>query len=298
MKNSPVSQNLIIYQGQSGKIEFKGDLEKQTVWATQKQIAQLFGVNSQAITKHIRNIYSEFELDKSSTCSKMEQVQIEGNKRVKRLVYHYNLDMIISVGYRINSKQATQFRIWATKTLKQNLVDGYTINKTRIKTNYLNFMQAVSNIKALLPEGGIVKTEDVIELINVFADTWVSLDAYDTNNLPQNGLNKHAIEITAGELQQVLAKFKSELIRKSNASDLFLQEQNSDALKRIIETIYQSVAGQDAYPTVEEKAAHLLYFIVKNHPFVDGNKRSGAFSFVWFLRRAKLLRASFSPEAR
>jgi prophage maintenance system killer protein len=205
--------------------------------------------------------------------------------------------MIISIGYRINSVQATQFRIWATQTLKQHLVQGYTINKKLIGRNYEKFMQAVSEVKALLPPDNKVKTEDILELINAFAQTWVSLDAYDTNSLPQNGLSEKDVVITTNDLRDVLLQFKAKLVANKQASNLFAQETKTGSLEGIIGAVYQSASGKDVYATAEEKAAHLLYFIVKNHPFIDGNKRSGAFAFVWFLRKTKLLRASLTPEA-
>jgi len=290
-------QNLIIYQTKSGEIKFRGDFDHDTAWGTQRQIAEVFGVNSQAITKHIKNIYKEKELQKNQTCSVLEQVQKEGNKKVKRKVNFYNLDMIISVGYRINSSKATQFRIWATKILKQHLTEGYTINKERIGVNYEKFLQAVSDVKALLPTGNTVDTKDVLELINTFAGTWFSLDAYDTDSFPKGNVTKKQISFTSEELTQSLFKLKKELITKKQATDIFGQEREKDSVRGIVGNVFQSFAGKDLYPTIEERAAHLLYFMVKNHPFIDGNKRSGAFSFVWFLRKSSILRLSLTPEA-
>jgi len=207
-------RKLIIYQAKSGAIEFRGDFDAQTIWGTQKQIANIFNVNSQAITKHIRNIYKEGELKESQTCSILEQVQKEGNKTVKRKLSFYNLDMIVSVGYRINSKQATQFRIWATSVLKKHLIDGYTINKKRISKNYENFLQAITSVRALLSTDSNVKIEDILELINVFAETWFSLESYDKNIFPRGGISKKTISFTADELLQILAELKKELITK------------------------------------------------------------------------------------
>ncbi len=290
-------KQLVIYQGKSGAIEFRGDFDKETIWGTQKQIAELFGVNSQAITKHIKNIYKERELEENQTCSILEQVQKEGQKTVKRKLNFYNLDMIISIGYRINSRHATEFRIWATKTLKQHILEGYTINKKRIEQNYEKFMQAVADVKALLPSGNRVTTEDVLELINAFAGTWFSLDAYDTDTFPKTGLTKKKVRFTADELSEALQELKRDLIAKKQATDLFGQERSKDTVEGIIGNVFQTAFGKDVYPSAEKKGAHLLYFMIKNHPFTDGNKRSGAFAFVWFLRKAGLLRASLTPEA-
>jgi prophage maintenance system killer protein len=206
--------------------------------------------------------------------------------------------MIISVGYRVNSKTATKFRQWATKTLRSHIVDGYTINPSRIEKNYAQFLQAVEEVKKLLPAGGQVGAEDVLELMKTFASTWFSLDAYDKSALPTKGVSKKQVEFTAEELARALSELKKELISKKEASELFGQEKKSGNLAGIVGNVFQSVFGKDAYPTVEEKAAHLLYFVIKNHPFNDGNKRSGAFTFVWFLRQAGLLDAGrLSPQA-
>lgn len=293
--NSP--KDTAIYQAKNGAIEFRGDFDQETIWGTQKQIAEVFGVDIRTINEHLKNIYKTEELEERATIRKFRIVQKEGNREVEREVNFYNLDAILSVGYRINSKQATQFRIWATKTLKQHLLHGYTINKKQIGANYEKFMQAVADVKALLPTENKVKTEDILELISAFAGTWFSLDAYDKNILPQKGANKKQVAITAEELNHALQELKKDLIKKKEATEIFGQERGKDSVAGIIGTVFQSVFSKDAYPSVEEKAAHLLYFMVKNHPFTDGNKRSGAFAFVWFLRQAGLLRASLTPEA-
>ena len=207
------------------------------------------------------------------------------------------MDAILSVGYRVNSKQATQFRIWATKILRQHLVEGYTINKKRIGQNYKKFMQAVADIKALLPTNNRVRNNDILELINAFAGTWFSLDAYDNNTFPPVGSTKKKVVFNANELSGALQELKQDLIKKKQASDLFGQERSKNSIEGIIGNVFQRVFGKDVYPSAEKKAAHLLYFIIKNHPFIDGNKRSGAFSFIWFLRHTGLLRASLTPEA-
>jgi len=190
------------------------------------------------------------------------------------------LDVILSVGYRVDSKQATRFRIWATKTLKQHLLQGYTINKRRIGNNYQKFIRAVEDVKALLPAGGTVSAKDTLELINIFASTWFSLDAYDAENFPQKGVSRKQVFFTVKELIIDLQNLKRALIAKRQATELFGQETSKDAMGGIVGNVFKSFGKKDVYPTVEEKAAHLLYFMVKNHPFIDGNKRSGAFSFV------------------
>ena len=290
-----MKKDLIIYQGKSGAIEFKGDFKKDTLWASQAQIAELFDIKRPAITKHLSNIFKSGELKENSVCSKMEHTAADG--KIYKTIF-YNLDAIISVGYRINSKRATEFRVWATKTLRQHILEGYTINKRQIAKNYDVFLRAVDDVKKLLPAGGIVKTEDALELIKLFASTWLSLDAYDKETLPRTGVTKKQVKITAANITGALSELRNELIAKKEASDLFGQERQKDNAAGIVGNVFQSFGGTDLYPTAEEKAAHLLYFMVKNHPFIDGNKRSGAFAFVWFLRQAGILdTARLTPEA-
>lgn len=294
------SKQLVIYQGKNGAIEFRGDFERETIWATQKQIADIFEIDRSVVTKHIRNIFKDKELDKKMVCAKFAHTTqhgaIKGKTQTKQVEF-YDLDIILSVGYRTNSIRAIDFRKWATKILKQHLLDGYTINKKRIGQNYEKFMQAAANIKALLLSGNKIKTEDILELINAFASTWFSLESYDTDNFPKIGASKKKIIFTAEELSEAFVELKKELVAKKQATDIFGQERNKKAVEGIIGNVFQSVFGNDVYPSIEEKSAHLLYFMVKNHPFVDGNKRSGAFAFVWFLRKSGLLHASLTPEA-
>jgi death-on-curing family protein len=290
-----MTKNSTIYQAKNGAIELKTDLNAETIWASQKQISQIFEVTPQNITIHLKQIFSDGELIKKSTCKESLQVQKEGGREVKRQVKEYNLDAIISVGYRVNSKKATQFRIWATKTLKQHITKGYTINPKRIEYNYQAFINAVDEVKLLTKNN--IKSDDVLELIKSFAITWFSLEAFDEDRLPQQGLNKQQINIKADNLYLAVAKFKQDLIDKKQATNLFAQEKKKDSLAGIFVGIFQSVFGEDAYPSIEEKSAHLLYFIVKNHPFNDGNKRSGAFSFIWFLSQTGFdYRLKISPE--
>ncbi len=290
-------KKIIIYQSKTGKIEFRGDPEKDTVWGSLNQIADLFGRDKSVISRHIKNIYKTKELRKEPTVAKIATVQIEGKRKTKREIEYYNLDVILSVGYRVDSKQATKFRIWATKTLKQHLLKGYTINKKQINKNYQSFMEAIADIRVLLPEKQKVGNKEVLELVNAFASTWFSLHAYDKEKFPKKKYSKKRVEITAEELQGVLQNFKEELRKKKQATELFGQERNKEAIKGVVGSVFQSFGGKDVYPSTEEKSAHLLYFIIKNHPFVDGNKRSAAFSFIWFLRKAGILRAAFTPEA-
>jgi prophage maintenance system killer protein len=288
-KPTKIDRNMIIYQAKSGAIELRGDFAKETLWATQLQIARAFEVDVRTINEHIKNIYSSKELPKKATIRNFRIVQKEGKREVEREVMHYNLDLILSVGYRVNSKRATLFRQWATKTLRAHIVDGYTINRSRIGQNYDAFMRSVDDVRALLPKGSTIDTESILELIRIFADTWMSLDAYDKETLGTGKQTKKKVSITAEKLKAGVAVLKEELIAKGEATDLFSTERVNGALEGIVGNVVQSFGGSDVYPSVEEKAAHLLYFIIKNHPFIDGNKRTGAYAFVWFLSAAKIL---------
>jgi prophage maintenance system killer protein len=297
MKNkSP--KNVIIYQTKSGAIELQGDFKHETFWISQAEMARIFNVTPQNITLHLGHIFKEGELKEVSTCKEFLQVQLEGGRKIRRKIKYYNLDAVISVGYRINSKTATEFRQWATRTLREHIIKGYTINRKQIAQNYEAFMQTVNNIQSLLSEHVTLDPKMVLELIKEFASTWITLDAYDKATLSVVGSNKKAIKLSGQELTEVIANLRKELIKKGEATEIFAQERKSGSVEGILGNVMQSLGGKSVYPTAEEKAANLLYFMVKNHPFVDGNKRSGAFAFVWFLRKTKIKGArNINPSA-
>jgi death-on-curing family protein len=292
MKNKP--KKLAIYQAKSGAIELRQDFDKETFWASLDQIAFLFGRDKSVISRHIKNILADKELEESAVVAKNATTAVDG--KIYQVAF-YNLDMILSVGYRVNSKTATQFRIWSTKTLKKHITEGFTVNLNRIKQNHQSFLKTVDDIKILSKNNTKIKTDDILELIKSFSYTWFSLDKYDKSSFPKSGTKKK-VSITAQELIGDLSKLKKELIKREEASEMFAQEKNPGNLEGIVGNIFQAVFGQEVYRTVEEKAAHLLYFIIKNHPFNDGNKRSGAFTFIWFLNKANLdFRERINPES-
>lgn len=282
------NNKVIIYQGKSGAIELRGDFNKETLWATQTQIAGAFNVDIRTINEHIRNILNTKELNKEATIRNFRLVQKEGKREVEREIKHYNLDMIISVGYRVNSKTATEFRKWATKTLHEHITEGYTINKKQVAKNYYAFMKSVALVQTLLPEHMLLDPKVVLELIKEFASTWMSIDSYDKETLKSIGKTRKSIKLTGDELVSGIQKLRESLMQKGEATELFASERQAGSIRGIVGNVMQSFAGRDVYETLEEKAAHLLYFMVKNHPFTDGNKRSGAFAFIWFLRKAKV----------
>lgn len=290
-----VKKETIIYQTSSGAIEFRGDIKKETIWATQAQIAEVFDIERSVVTKHINNVIKDGELAENQVCAKFAHTAEDGKTYQ---VQFYNLDVVLAVGYRTNSSRAIEFRKWATKVLREHITKGYTINPSRIKKNYAEFLLAVERVKSFLPSNIKPDTESILELIKVFADTWFSLSAYDKEIFVKGKTTKKKIILTANELSLAITAFKTELLKKSGATDIFAQERSVGSIEGIIGNVMQAFGGKDLYSSVEEKAGHLLYFMVKNHPFVDGNKRCGAFTFIWFLRRSGLLNmAHLTPAA-
>ncbi len=290
------NSEIILYQSSDNTTEVEVKFDGNTVWLNRQQLALLFDRDVKTIGKHINNVFNEGELEENRTVAKFATVQKEGNRAIERSIEYYNLDVIISVGYRVNSKRGTQFRQWATQRLKDYLVQGYAINQKRIEQNKAQFLQTLEDLKLLTYNNAQVETKDILSLVQSFSDTFFALDSYDKNEFPQQGTQTE-IETTAAELQQDLQQLKAELMKKGEATELFAQEKKAGNLEGIFGSVFQSVFGEDAYPTVEGKAAHLLYFIIKNHPFNDGNKRSGAFSFIWLLQKAGYhFREKISPE--
>lgn len=280
---------IIIYKDQIGP-EIQVKLEEGTVWITLNQMAQLFGTQKAAISKHINNIYNSAELSPDRTVSKMETVQMEGKRAIKRQIEYYNLDMVISVGYRVNSKRATQFRIWATNRLRDYLVKGYVINEKRLK-DFENLRVKLKDlegahklIQSALENKKIEGYEkELLRIITDYANTWFVLNAYDRDNLKIEDVTKRpACALIHAEMQKSIAAFKKRLLAKKEAGDLFGKEIGGK-FEGVLGSISQTFAGKELYPSLEEKAAHLLYFCVKDHPFADGNKRIGSLIFLLFL---------------
>ena len=293
MKKERIAKNnIVVYQAKNGAIELRTDSELETVWATQAQIADVFDTERSVVTKHINNVIKTGEIDEKSNVQKMHIANSD------KPVSFYSLDIILSIGYRANSKKAIEFRKWANKILRHHITKGYSINPTLIKNHYQQFLEAINEIKKIVPVESNIDTDSILELVTAFADTWLSLDAYDKDSLITTGKTKKQVNLTAKQLNKFLSKFKEELIKKGEATDMFGLEGQKDALAGIVGNIMQSFNGKVLYPTIEERAAHLLYFMVKNHPFIDGNKRCGAFAFVWFLEKAGLLKHSkITPPA-
>jgi death-on-curing family protein len=271
---------IIIYQGENGEVELNLDTKQDTIWASQAQMAELFAVNTQAITKHIKNIYQESELSKLATCSKMEQVQKEWSREVKRNIEIYNLDLIIAVWYRINSSVGTAFRIWATSRLREYLIQGYSINQSRLDELGQTIRLLTEKWKQIDPD----EAKWLLDIIANYTESFVTLNRYDTGDLSDGGDGNITYVIDYTEAKSAIRELKNILQNKSEANDLFGNEKDESFIG-ILSNIVATFDTVYLYPTIEEQAAHLLYFIIKDHPFTDGNKRIGAFLFIWFLEK-------------
>ena len=278
-----------IYQTDSGAIEVR--LEQDTIWLSQEQMSQLFGRERSVITKHLRNAFADGELDEDSN---VQNLHIAGSDKP---VKFYNLDVVISVGYRVKSVQGTRFRQWATRILREHLTQGYTLNRQRLEANARELEAALQLVKkaAQSPELLTDTGRGLVDIVTRYAQTFLLLQRYDEGLLTEPPEQRGGILPTLDDARQALARLKSDLIARGEATDLFARERG-DAFDALLGNLDQTVFGEPAYPSVEAKAAHLLYFVIKNHPFSDGNKRSGAFLFVDFLNRnGRLLDAAGNP---
>jgi len=279
-----MENSIEIYQSENGEIDFRGDFKKETIWANLDQIAKLFNRDKSGISRHIKNIFKSGELDKNSVVAKIATTAKDGKTYQ---VEYYNLDMIISIGYRVDSIEATKFRKWATGILKKYLIDGYTINKKKIRDT----KELLYNLKEtieFLSSKEIKKERELLYLLKNYTKTLSLLEHYDKGSIDDFDGYISDYRLEYSEAKSVLANLKEELMEKGEASNLFANER-SDSLRGIIGNIYQTFGGVELYPTIEDKASHLLYFIIKDHPFSDGNKRSGSFLFVYFLDRCNYL---------
>lgn len=277
---------IIIYTSEDGSISLDTKLENDTIWLTQKQMAELFDKNIRTVNEHINNIFKEGELDKSLVIRNFRITASDGKQYDTNF---YNLDVIISVGYRVKSLRGTQFRIWATNTLREYLTKGYVINEKMLKTqqNKIQTLQSTVNLlkRSLQNQISTVnEAQDIANIMDNFAQGLDLLDDFDHKTLDTKGITrKEAVIISKEEYLSVINKMKSEF-----ASDVFANPKD-DSFDSSINQIYQTFGGQDCYPTLEEKAAMLLYLITKNHSFSDGNKRIAASCFLYFLNRNNLL---------
>ncbi len=274
---------IILFKTPEGDTQIDVKLEEETVWLNQTQMVQLFQTTKQNVSLHLNNIYKERELDRNSTVKKYLTVQKEGKRAVTREIEHYNLDVIISVGYRVKSERGTQFRIWANKVLKDYLIKGYVLNEKKLKeqTSRIKELEKTLDIFSKVTESYQLKQDEFAGIIKVVKDYTYALDVldkYDNQTLTISGTNKEiSFKVTYEAAIKVISKMKE----KFGGSKLFGKEKDK-SFKGTIGAIYQTFDKKELYPSIEEKAAHLLYFTIKNHSFIDGNKRIAAAIFLWF----------------
>ena len=288
--SAPQRGEIILYQTADGRTKIDVKLENETVWLTQAQIAVLMGTNVPAISKHITNIYKQGELDKNSTISKMEIVQCEGTRQIRRSVDHYNLDMILSVGYRVNSKNATRFRRWASTVLKDYLIKGYAVRNDLAQQKYDDLkalVDVMGRTMGYLDSAVEEQVKSIFDVVKDYTYALDTLDSYDYQTLGVKSTTKECFHATYENAMTVINGLKV----KFGGSVLFGHEKD-ESFHSSIGQIYQTWDGADLYPSVEEKAAMLLYLVVKNHSFSDGNKRIAATLFLWFMENNHILYAS------
>ena len=284
---------IVIYE--DGVVSLEATVDKDTLWLSQQQIAELFTVQRPAITKHLSNIFKSDELNEKVVCSILEHTTKHGamvSRIQKRKTKIYNLDAIISIGYRVNSKRATQFRIWATNIIKDHLLQGYTLNQKRLQQKGMQeFNQAIALLKTTIDKQELAcdEAKGLLDVIVGYGRSWSLLEGYDENNLPMpDDETEQRFILGYSEAKDAIAQLKKELIKKGEASELFSREKAGE-FDGIVGNVYQTFGGDDLIPSVEAKAANLLYYIIKDHPFVDGNKRIGAFLFILFLKKNNIL---------
>ena len=280
---------IVIYEDANGEIKLDVSLENDTLWLSQKQLEVLFDRDKSVISRHIKNIFKDEELDKNSVVAKNATTATDG--KIYQVEY-YNLDMIISLGYRVNSKRATSFRVWATKILKDYIINGYSINNKRLQQKGLKELnETISLLKNTISNAQIELNEakDLLDVILNYSRTWTLLQEYDEDSLKIDFVSKEAkFILDSDEAKNYIAQLKDELIKKGEATELFGREKAGE-FEGILRNIYQTFGGVDLLESVEEKAANLLYYIIKGHPFNDGNKRIGAFMFILFLSKNNML---------
>ncbi|MHA1540628.1 MAG: RhuM family protein [Alphaproteobacteria bacterium] len=269
------------YKTKNGDLQLDVKLQNETVWLSQGQMSKLFDKNKSTISRHINNVFREGELEENSVVAKYATTGTDGKSYQ---VEYYNLDVIISVGYRVKSQRGTQFRIWATSILKNHIKQGYSLYTRKLEQQgidvnaLIKLLEKAFNRKALQTS----ETSEILNIIQRYSSTFNVLFRYDKDELGNIKGSPPSIELKISDAKKAITSLKNELLKKGEATDLFGKER-ADIFTSIIGNIEQSFGGQLLYPTVENRASHLLYFIIKDHPFIDGNKRSASFMFILYL---------------
>ena len=279
---------IVIYQTADGQTAIDVRLENETVWLTQAQMALLFQTDRTSIVRHINNIYKLEELEREGTCAKIAQVQTEGSRRVARTIPYFNLDMIISVGYRVNSKRGVKFRQWANKVLKEYLIKGYAVNERIHKEQIGELRQLVGMLGRTIQNQPLLSTDETNALFNVVTDYTYALDTLDSYDYQRLTINDTTSDSPFHATYENAIEAIMSLKERFGESPLFGNEKD-ESFRSSIGQIYQTFDGIELYPSVEEKAAMLLYLVTKNHSFSDGNKRIAATLFLWFLNNNRIL---------
>ncbi len=283
---------ILIYESADNSLEIQVRLENEMIWLSQRLMAELFEKDTDTIGLHIKNVFTEGELEEKPTTEFFSVVQPEGNRLVSRQIKYYNLDVILSVGYRVNSKRGTQFRIWATQRLKDFLVRGYALNETRLQQLARSLGELEQTVQRIQQAGEtealqLTEAKGLLEIITHYTRSFVLLSQFDSHNLEPGELNENiTYEIAYEEAESAIVVLKQGLMAQKEATALF-GNQKDGSFKGLLGTIVQTFGGEYLYRSIEEQAANLLYLTIKNHPFSDGNKRIGAFLFVWFLEKNK-----------
>ncbi len=283
-----LENKIVIYQTEDGQTQIDVRMENETVWLTQAQMAELFQTDRTSIVRHINNIYKVEELERDATCAKIAQVQKEGDRTVRRLVPYFNLDMIISVGYRVNSKRGVKFRQWANRVLKQYLMKGYAVNERIRREQIEELRQLVQLVGRTLQNREMTSEVESQDLLDVVVDYTYALDTLDNYDYERLSIDKITPEESFRATYEGAMREIERLRERFGGSVLFGNEKD-DSFKSSIGQIYQTFGGEELYPSVEEKAAMLLYLVTKNHSFSDGNKRIAATLFLWFLNGNHIL---------
>jgi prophage maintenance system killer protein len=301
MQTNGNQNEIALYATPDGSIKLDVRMDAETVWLTQRQMAELFDTSTDNVGLHLKHIYESEELAEAATTEDYSVVQQESKRRVRRAIRHYNLDAVIGVGYRVNSKRGTQFRIWATQRLRDHLVKGFTVNKPRLEQRGIAEIEnTVALLGRTLNAHGLIDADGqaVFDLVQHYTRSWLLLLQYDENRLPAEPAapTRKMARLTFAQANQQIAKFKKTLEAKGEASSFF-GAPRGEGLEAVLGAIEQTFGGTPLYPNVETRAAHLLYFIIKDHPFADGNKRIGSLLFLHYLsKNGRLIGTSGRPR--
>ena len=292
-KGAVTGGDVVVYEEKGGRVRLEVRLEGETVWLSLTQMAALFGRDKSVISRHLRTVFGTGELSRAATVAENATVQREGGREVSRQIEYFNLDAVLSVGYRVNSKRGTQFRIWATGKLREHLLRGYTLNERRLRERGMGEMEQAVGLLARTLKGHALVTDEgraVLDVVEHYARSWRLLLEYDERRLAEAPLHplKPTGTLALESARGAIGSLRQAVAAAGSAPGLFGQERG-DQLGAILGNVEQTFDGVPLYPSVQARAAHLLYFLIKDHPFSDGNKRIGALLFLEYLRRNGML---------